>query len=82
MLQSYAGFVVTTFFPELIPAAEFYGLLTAEVQTAHPGHRMVFSVRDPDIREDGGTTHINLNFTYVANDLFAELGISTPPKNS
>jgi len=82
MLQSYAGFVVRTFFPELIPAAEFYGILTTEIQTAHPGHRMVFSEREPEVHEDGGKSHINLNLIYVPNDLFGELGISTPPKSA
>lgn len=79
MLKSYACFVVKTFFPELIAAAEFYGLLTAEVQAAHPGHRMVFSEQEPEIRNDGGKTHMNLNLIYIPNDLFAELGISNPP---
>lgn len=75
MSQSYAGFVVRTFFPELIPAAEFYGQLTSEVQQTNREFRMVFSEGEPEIRQEAGKTNINLNLVYVPNALFAELGI-------
>lgn len=81
MLQSYAGFVVRTFFPELIPAADFYGGLTREVQQSNPSFRMVFTEREPEIRKEGRESQITLNLIYVPNDLFPEMGISTPPQS-
>jgi hypothetical protein len=64
MLQSYAKFVVETFFPVLIPAAEFYGNLCKEVQHVRPGFRMVFI-------DDFDETDINrqeLTAEYVPNE--------------
>jgi hypothetical protein len=77
MLQSYAGFVARTFFPELIPAAEFYGQLTGEVQQTNREFKMVFSEGEPEIQqEEGGKANITLKLVDVPNALFAELGIS------
>jgi hypothetical protein len=75
MLQSYAGFVVRTFFPELIPAAEFYGQLTGEAQRTNREFKVVFFEGEPEIRQQAGTTNITLNLVNVPNALFAELGI-------
>jgi hypothetical protein len=81
MLQSYAGFVVRTFFPELIPAAEFYGQLTHEVQQADRAFKMVFADSAPKIQQEtGGTTKIELDWIAVPNALFAELGIAVVSK--
>lgn len=72
MLQSYAKFVVETFFPELIPAAEFYGNLCKEVQHVRPGFRMVF-VDDID---ESNLPQFEITAEQVPNDLFQKLGIS------
>jgi hypothetical protein len=78
MVQSYGAFVANTFFPELSPAAEFYGHLTKEIQKENPSFKMVFLERDPEVREEGGKTHMTLNMIQVPNDVFGELGISAP----
>jgi len=78
MLQNYAGFIVQTFFPELIPAGEFYSLLTNEVQSTYPKSRMVFSEREIATRKEGRKTHFKFDLIKVPNDLFLELGISRP----
>jgi hypothetical protein len=80
MLQNYAGFVVRTFFPELIPAAEFYSQLTREVQQSNPEFRMAFTEREPEIRQEGVMTQIKYDLIHVPNDLFPEMGILTPPQ--
>jgi hypothetical protein len=76
MIQSYAVFVAKTFFPELQPASEFYARLTKEVQERDPNARMIFFSKKPESTpEKGGKVSINWSVVYVANDLFAELGI-------
>jgi hypothetical protein len=80
MLQSYAAFVVKTFFPELVPAAEFYARLTTEIQERHPTARMIFYQKKPEfISEEGGKKSLNMNFLMVPNDVFADLGIKVEP---
>lgn len=75
MKQSFAGFVVNTFFPELVPAADFYAKLTAEVHSTAPGTKMYFTGSKPRLRKEGANTKFNFKLTVVPNDLFAELSI-------
>ena len=79
MLQSYGNFVATVFFPELVPASEFYGALTEEAKRIDNGAQMVFFEDDPEvIREKGGKSRINAKAILPPNDLFKELGIVRP----
>lgn len=80
MLQSYAAFVVKTFFPELVPAAKFYAHLTTEIQERHPTARMIFYQKKPEfISAGGGKKSLNVNVLMVPNDVFADLGIKVEP---
>jgi hypothetical protein len=81
MLQHYAGFVAKTFFPELFPAAEFYGRLTEEVRRVDPDFRMFFHEKDLDLKTEGDKQTLNLQLTLVPNDVFAELGVHITRKN-
>jgi hypothetical protein len=65
-------FVVETFFPELVPVAEFYGNLSKEAQRVLAGSRMIF-VDDID---ESDLPQFKINTVQVPNDLFQELGIS------
>jgi hypothetical protein len=47
MIANYGKFVAETFFPELVPVAEFYGNLSKEAQRALAGSSMIF-VNDID----------------------------------
>jgi hypothetical protein len=78
MLQSYAAFVATAFFPELKPAAEFYGNLTKELQEKHPGYRMIFLRQTRPRRKKDGSISRNVTWTEVPNDLLRELAITAP----
>lgn len=83
MIQSYGSYVAKAFFPELVPASEFYLSLTEEVKRRDSEARMVFIENDPEvIDEGGGKKLINLNLILPPNDLFDELGIqhSKPKK--
>lgn len=81
MLQSYGNFVATTFFPELVPASDFYGYLTAEVKQKDPEARMIFFEKEPEVmREEGGKFRINAQAVFPPNSLFNELGILRPKK--
>jgi hypothetical protein len=76
MIQSYGNFVAKTFFPELKPAADFYGELTKEVQERDPKARMVFFEKRPEFSAaDEGRLSGRFQMSMVANDVFAELGI-------
>jgi hypothetical protein len=81
-LQHYAGYVVKTFFPELFPAAEFYGHLTEEVRRVDPDSRMFFHKKDLDLKIEGDKQLLNLQLTLVPNDLFTEFGIHITKRNS
>lgn len=74
--KSYGSFVAATFFPELAPAAKFYGDLTSEVRDKHPNHRMVFFKRRRARKDRSGNKTWKIEFTEVPNDLFGELGLS------
>lgn len=79
MLQSYGNFVATTFFPELVPASEFYANLTEEAKRRDSGARMVFFTKEPDVtHEEGGKVKINAQLVFPPNSLFEELGITRP----
>jgi hypothetical protein len=67
--QNYAAIVVKTFFADLLPAAEFYKKLAAEVRLAHPACLM--ALRDP---ASGSAAEPRLLF--APNDLFADLGLA------
>lgn len=75
MLSSYAGFVVRTFMPELIPASEFYGRLAEEVKSKGSNYRMAFLKRKPVEKIQKGKTQLKFTLVMVANDVFRELGI-------
>jgi hypothetical protein len=80
MLQSYGSFVATTFFPELVPASEFYANLTEEAKRKDSSSRMVFFLKQPDvIHEQGGKIRVNAQLAFAPNSLFEELGITRPP---
>lgn len=81
MLQHYAGYVAKTFFPELFPAAEFYGCLTEEVRRVDPDLRMFFHKKDLDLKTEGDKQTLNLQLTFAPNDVFAELGVRVTIKN-
>jgi hypothetical protein len=74
MIQNYATYVVRTFFPELLPASEFYERLTEEVKARDPFARMFFFPKFSEERE-GIKTKVHVEFVQVPNDLFAELNI-------
>lgn len=80
MLKSYGGYVAKTFFPELLPAAEFYADLTSEVLKIGPGYRMVFGDGEPQKRFEEGKQQMQLQLKLVPNDLLAELGFSISPR--
>lgn len=76
MLQSYGGYVATTFFPELVPASEFYTILTEEAKKRDPNARMVFFEREPEVtHHDGGKFSVTAKAVFPPNSLFEELGI-------
>lgn len=76
MFRSYAGFVVKVFYPELIPAAKFFGELTAEVKRQDKRRKMVFvhELRESKLNDK---TTVNFSLKMVPNDVFEYLGIST-----
>jgi len=75
LLQQYAAYVARTFFPELRDAAEFYARLTAEAKRKDPFARMVFLEGTPQVIREESNINTTLNFVYVPNSLFEELGI-------
>ncbi|WAC20915.1 hypothetical protein OVA24_05910 [Luteolibacter sp. SL250] len=79
MLQSYGSYVATTFYPELVPASEFYDALTKEAKERDPDSTMVFIVEEPIVvREAGGKISANIKLLLPPNSLFHELGILRP----
>jgi len=83
MLQRYGNFVATTFFPELVPASEFYAILTEEAKRRDSGARMVFFTKEPDVtHEEGGKVKTNAQLVFPPNSLFEELGINRPKTKS
>jgi hypothetical protein len=76
MLNDYFRFIVDTFYPELVPAAELYHSLTAEATKQTPGGRMIFA-RDLSAQETVGDK-MTMAFEHVPNDLFLEFGITAP----
>lgn len=82
MVQNYATYVVNTFFPELLPASEFYTRLTEEVKTRDPFARMLFFPDAPEITREGSKTGVKVEFVQVPNDLFSELNIRFVKKAS
>lgn len=82
MLQSYGNFVATTFFPELVPASEFYAILTEEAKRRDPNARMVFFEREPEVtHHEGGKVSVNATAVFPPNSLFEELGIRRPKQS-
>ena len=79
MLESYGGYVAKMFFPELTPAAKFYSGLTSEVKKIGKDFGIFFTNK-PDVKTEGDKQTMNLTFSRVPNDLFAELGISVSLK--
>jgi hypothetical protein len=79
MLESYGGYVAKLFFPDLFPAAKFYSELTNEVKKNGADFRMAFTNK-PDVKTEGDKQTMNLTFSLVPNDLFAELGVSVSVK--
>jgi hypothetical protein len=68
MMQSYSGIVIKTLFADLIPAADFYKKLAAEVRQKDAN--LTMSLRDtPDAKP-----------VPAPNDLFAELGLAVALK--
>ncbi len=76
MMHHYAGYVAKTFFPELFPAAEFYGRLTEEVRKPDAGFRMFFHPGELDMKTEGDVHKWELHLSLVPNDVFTELGLS------
>jgi hypothetical protein len=68
MMQKYSGIIIQTLFAELIPAAEFYKKLAAEV--AQKGAGLTMALRN------GEPTAVDNKLVFVPNDLFAELGLA------
>jgi len=81
MLQQYAPYVAKTLYPDLFPAAEFYGRLTEEVRRIDPGFRMFFHPKEIDAKTEGDKQSVTLNLIAIPNDVFAELGIYITKKN-
>ena len=81
MLESYGGYVAKLFYPDLFPAAQFYLELTNEVKKHGADFRMFFT-NAPDVKTAGDKQTMNLTFSFVPNDLFAELGISVSAKTN
>jgi hypothetical protein len=75
IVQNYATYVVRTFYPELLPASEFYGQLAEEVRARDPFARMYFLPEEPKSTKDGHKTTIEFKYSEVPNDLFTELNI-------
>jgi hypothetical protein len=78
VLQNYGGYVAKTFFPELVPAIQFYANLTGEVRKINPEFKMFFGVIQPE--ENSKPLKAKLSLNLVPNDLLAELGISVSIK--
>jgi hypothetical protein len=75
MLNGYSRFIIDTFYPELVPADEFYSKLTIEALGQAPG-RMVFI---DNLSEDGTPIDkLELNIHHVPNNLFLEFGMTAP----
>ncbi len=74
LLGHYAPFIAMAFFPELLPAHQFYGRLTNEVTAKVPGARMIFIASKEEWKE---RAHEKMKMTvvYPLNDVFGELGI-------
>jgi len=79
MLQSYGNFVATTFYPELLPAYDFYAALTDEAKRSDSNARMVFFSEEPEIiYGEGGKFSWNAQLVFPPNSLFEELGLIRP----
>ena len=72
LMDNYAHIILKTFFADLVPAADFYKKLAAEVRHAHPALSMVF--------RDGVSKAADPKLVFVPNDLFAELGLAPVAK--
>jgi len=81
MMQQYGPYVAKTLFPDLCPAAAFYGRLTEEAHRIDPGFRMLFHRKEMDSKTVGDKQTLNLHPIIVPNDVFAELGISVTMKD-
>ena len=79
ILQNYGGYVAKIFFPELIPATQFYANLTDEVRKINPEFKMFFGVIQPE--ENTNPLKAKLSLKFVPNDVLAELGISISIKD-
>jgi len=79
MLKSYATFVVKFFFPELLPASEFYAGLTKEVRMRDPIARMIFFTKEPkSVKDETGKVSISMSAIFPPNDLLEEFGVKLP----
>ena len=79
ILQNYGNFVAKTFFPELVPAIQFYARLTDEVRKINPEFKMFFGIIQPE--ENTNPLKANLSLKFVPNDVLAELGLSVSIKD-
>jgi hypothetical protein len=79
MLNDYAAFVARTFFPDALPAAQFYGNLTKEVKNVNQSFTMGFiqEMKNPTL--EGDSLKLELHFEGVPNDVLLELGIKVRP---
>ena len=81
MLTSYATFVVKFFFPELLPAAEFYSELTKEVHARDPIARMIFFTKEPESTTDeSGKVSVSMSAIFAPNDLLKEFDVRSPSR--
>jgi len=73
------NFVAKTFFPELVPAIQFYARLTDEVRKINPEFKMFFGIIQPE--ENTNPLKANLSLKFIPNDVLAELGLSVSIKD-
>jgi hypothetical protein len=81
MMQQYAPHMAKTLYPDLFPAAEFYGRLAEEVRRIDSNFRMVFHPTEIHAKTEGDKQTVTLNLIVIPNDVFAELGIYITKKN-
>ena len=80
MLQNYALFVANMFFPELMPASDFYRRLADEVRANYPTATMIFLEGNAVAGSVDGKRTVKLKMALVPNDVFSELGIKVMQK--
>jgi hypothetical protein len=73
MMNTYVRYVIGTLFPELLPAAQFYGTLTEEVKKVNPAYRMVFHLGDPKVVHEEHLLTANLQLEFPPNDVLKDI---------